>query len=303
MPVYNGERYLAEAIASVLGQTYPDFELIIVDDGSTDGSAAIVEAYARRDSRVRFIPLRQNIGKSSARNRGIEAAGGPYIAGMDCDDICLPDRLRRQVDFLDANPDIGVVGTNMRVVDQELKFRFESKLPLEHAHIAWGLFFDTSVAGAYVMMRRRLLADVGGYEEGRVNCDDTELWTRLIQQTRFANLPDILMLYRRHPGASSVKDRELQRAEGAAVRRKALERLWGGMPPATADLFKRVWLRETNFRRGERNLLRAEMTRLIESFVDAGWVEADERAQLQSAMESELRRITPRRRHFWKRLL
>ena len=303
MPVYNGERYLAEAIASVLGQTYADFELIIVDDGSTDGSVAIMHEYTGRDPRVLVIPLQRNIGKSSARNRGIEVARGQYIAGMDCDDICLPDRLRLQMRFLDAHPRIGVVGTNMCVVDQELRLRIASSYRQEHPQILWRLFFGASIAGAYTMMRRRLLADVGGYEEGRVNCDDTELWTRLIQQTRFANLPDILMLYRRHPGASSVKDRELQRAEGAAVRRKALERLWGGMPPATADLFKRVWLRETNFRRGERNLLRAEMTRLIESFVDAGWVEADERAQLQSAMESELRRITPRRRHFWKRLL
>ena len=113
MPVYNDERYLAEAIASVLGQTYADFELIIVDDGSTDGSRAIIEEYALRDSRVVPILLPGNLGQSSARNRGIERAGGQYIAAMDGDDICLPDRLRRQVNFLDANPQVGVLGTNM----------------------------------------------------------------------------------------------------------------------------------------------------------------------------------------------
>ena len=302
MPVYNSERYLAEAIASVLGQTYPDFELIIVDDGSTDGSAAIVEAYARRDSRIQFMPLRENRGIASTRNHGIAAASGEYVAMMGNDDICLPDRLRRQVNFLDANPPIGVVGGNIHVVDQDLGFRFESNLPLEHALVTWGLYFSASVADPTTMIRRELLVVAGGYDEDCRTADDTELWTRLIQQTRFANLPDILMLYRRHPGAISVKHREKQRAEGSAVRRKALELLWGELPEATADLFKRVWLRETNFRRAERNLLRIEMTRLIESFLGAGWVAADERPLLQSAMESELRRIKPRRRHFWKRL-
>ena len=303
MPVYNGERFLAEAIASVLGQTFADFELNIVDDGSTDGSRAIIEEYAHRDSRIVPVLLRDNQGKASARNRGIERASGQYIAAMDCDDICLPDRLRRQVNFLDTFHKIGAIGTNTCTIDQESRLQNASTYRTEHTQILFGLFFSISVAHPAIMIRRELLVQAGGYEEGRRICGDTELWTRLIQKTRFANLPDVLMLYRRHSQATSVKDRERQRAEGAAVRRNALERLWGDMPAATADLFTRVWLRETNFRRAERALLRAEMTRLIDSFVDAGWVEADERPLLQSAMASELQRIKPRRRHFWKRLI
>ena len=302
MPVYNGERYLAEAIASILGQTYADFELIIVDDASTDGSAEIIEEYLRRDSRIRFIQLEQNVGSASARNRGIDIASGEYVAMMDCDDICLPDRLRKQVTYLDANPRIGVVGSNMRVVDQDLKFRFESNLPLVHALITWGLVFSASLADPSTMIRRELLHVVGGYDEACRTADDTEMWTRLIQQTRFANLPDILMLYRRHPNAISVKDREQQREEGSAVRRDALKRLWGEVPEVTADLFKRVWLQEKGFRRAERQLLRREMMRLIESFLEVGWIEADERPFLLETMEQRLQQSRPRRRQLWKYL-
>ena len=104
MPVYNGERYLAEAIASVLGQTYADFEFIIVDDGSTDGSAVIIGEFVERDSRIRFIRLERNLGQANARNAGIEATSGKYVAMMDCDDVCLPDRLRKQMNFLEAHP-------------------------------------------------------------------------------------------------------------------------------------------------------------------------------------------------------
>lgn len=302
MTVYNGERYLAEAIASVLGQTYADFELIIVDDGSTDGSARIIEEYAERDSRIQFIPLSQNEGKASACNYGIEAAGGHYIAAMDHDDICLPDRLRKQTNYLDAHPRIGVIGGNIQVVDQDLKFRFESKLPLEHALIAWGLFFSPSIPGTLAMARRDLLMAVGGYRSGHWTVEDTELWSRLIAETRFTNLPDILMLYRRHRGSTTIADKGLWRSAGVALRKLMLERLWGEAPEITLDLFKRAWRREKIMRRAERKLLRAEMMRLIDSFLEAGWAEADERPLLLEAMEQRLLQIRPRRRHFWKYL-
>ena len=141
MPVYNGERYLAEAIASILGQTFADFEFIIVDDGSSDGSPEIVREYAQRDSRILSVFLEKNQGEASARNRGIERASGKYIAAMDSDDISLPDRLRLQLEFLNKNPTIGVLGGNVWVIDQDYKFLGQSKLPQEHPLIAWGLFF------------------------------------------------------------------------------------------------------------------------------------------------------------------
>ena len=304
MPVYNGDRYLAESIASVLGQTYSDFEFIIVDDGSTDGSAAISQCFAGRDPRIRLLLLAQNVGKGTARNRGIALASGEYIAMLDCDDICLPDRLRRQVDFLNANPQIGLLGCTLW--DRGSRSGAPHSLcgcPQEHALIAWNLFFGWSIAGPAIMVRRGLLVAVEGYEEGREICDDMELLSRLIVCTRFANLPDILMLYRRHSQADSIKKQSLQQAAVGDIIERMLHALWGEAPEATVERFMRVRYGEKNFRRAERKLLRVEMMRLIDSFVVAGWVEADERPLLTEAMESELQRTMPRRRHFWKRVL
>lgn len=303
MPVYNGERYLAETIGSVLGQTYSDFEFIVVDDGSIDGSPDIVKAFAGRDSRIRLIPLSRNESKGSARNHGIAAARGEYIAAMDGDDICLPDRLRRQISFMRANPDIGVLGCTLWSVGPDLRPNGKITVPEAHPVIAWGLFFGPAIGGATTLIRRDLLLKAGAYEAGRVISDDLELWSRLIEQTRFANLPDVLYLYRRHPQADSIKRRSLQQKAGTNIRKAMLERLWGEAPPETVERFLRVRNRQKDFGRTERNLLRAEMERLIESFVTAGWVEADDRPALTAAMEDTMLRIKPRRRHFWKHLL
>ncbi|MCY3864790.1 MAG: glycosyltransferase family 2 protein, partial [Chloroflexi bacterium] len=117
MPVYNREIFVAEAIESILEQTFSDFEFVIVDDGSQDRSPEIIRQYERRDDRIRFLAFKQNKGKAAAKNFGIEAAQGQYIAGMDSDDVSLPQRLEKQVEFLRANPDIGVVGTRARLTD------------------------------------------------------------------------------------------------------------------------------------------------------------------------------------------
>ena len=136
MPVYNGEKYLAEAIESILAQSFTDFELLIVDDASGDGSAQIIRSYERRDNRIRFIQLEQNMGVADARNRGIAAATGKFITFMDDDDISLPKRLEKQVEFLQSNPDIGAVGTCCRFVNHDLAPTFfDFIVPQQHALI------------------------------------------------------------------------------------------------------------------------------------------------------------------------
>ena len=303
MPVYNGERFLAESIASVLGQTYVDFEFIVVDDGSTDGSADILQEYADRDERIRPLLLSSNEGKGTARNRGIAAASGEYIATLDGDDICLPDRLRRQISYMRSNPDIGVLGCTLWSVGPDLRPHGKITVPNVHSLIAWGLFFGPAAGHSSTLMRRDVLLAAGAYEAGRVICDDLELWSRMVEKTHFANLPDVLLLYRRHPEADSIKKRSLQQEAGTNIRKTMLKRLWGEAPPETVDRFLRLRNRRKDFSRTERKLLRAEMERLIESFVTAGWVDEDDRPTLTVAMEQTLLRIKPRRRHFWKYLL
>ena len=303
LPVYNGERYLAEAIASVLGQTYADFEFIIVDDGSTDGSIEIIDEYARRDSRILPVLLPENQGNASARNRGIERARGEYVATFDHDDICLPNRLLRQVNYLDANPQVGVLGSNIWIVDQDLRLLSVQSYPQSHPLILWGFLFKVAIAGPTTLIRHDLLAAAGGYAEGNLSTDDTELWSRLIMKTRFANLPDILYLHRWHPRSFGNRVAELQKAEGAAIRQHLLIRLCGELSQETAELCSRVRLGEKNFSRAERKLLQSEMERLINAFVAAGWVAADERPLLTAAMRKTLQQTIPSGQHFWKRLL
>ena len=165
MPVYNGEKYVAEAIESILGQTLSDFEFIIIDDGSQDRSAAIIRSYAARDDRIRCVMLEQNTGEASARNRGMEVARGEFVTGMDCDDVSLPERLQKQVDFLQANPEIGAAGTGALMTDENLTAYHAYGLSEEHARIAYDLLLGPCVVGTTVMMRRKIVRACGGYDD------------------------------------------------------------------------------------------------------------------------------------------
>ena len=167
MPVFNREKFLAEAIESILSQTVTDFELIIVDDGSTDGSAEIIRAYAERDSRIRFIQLSENTGNASARNAGIAVACGDYIAGMDSDDISLPERLQQQVEFLESHPEIDAVGVGTRIVNEDLTPRLTYPLMECHALIVLGMLISgPAIVRPSLMLRRETLIISGGYNPG-----------------------------------------------------------------------------------------------------------------------------------------
>ena len=263
--------------------------------------ADIIREYAARDSRIHFIPLSRNQGRAWARNSGIAIATGKYFAMMDCDDVCLPDRLRKQVNYLEAHPEIDVLGFTLWLVDQDLKPLAGIPVPQEHPLIVWGLFFGANIAHP-VLLRREPLIAVGGYEETHTISDDTELWSRLIPNSRFANLPDILMLYRQHPAATSVKHRNRQRAESVGILKCMLEQLWGEAPEATLERFQKIRRRETGLANAELKLLRIEMTRLADSLVEAGWVRADERPLLTAEIERILLRAMPPYRRWWTRL-
>ena len=156
--------------------------------------------------------------------------------------------------FLQANPRVGAVGTRMQVVNDDLKPLFEYDVPEYHPHILWNLFFGWSLAGATVMMRRELLVSLGGYDTS-YQAGDLELWARMAEITRFANLPGNLYVYRRHAAAIGVDQLERQRKEREWVVNRMLEELWGEPAADTVDRFMRVRERETQFTRAERKLL------------------------------------------------
>ncbi len=235
MSVYNGERYLAEAIRSILDQTFTDFEFLIVDDGSSDRSAAIMDDFAARDSRIRVI-RQENRGLIASLNRLLHEARAPLVARMDADDISLPARLDRQMIFLREHPDHGVVGTNTHDLDEEGTILECTDLhPLDHGEIATAVEHRSPICHPSVMMRRDAILAVGGYRNPYRHCEDYDLWLRLLERTRLANLPDRLLLYRRSPAQVSVQH-ELDQKVGAALAWAAhLERI-SGLPDPTIGL-------------------------------------------------------------------
>ncbi len=196
MPVYNAERFLRQAIESILNQTFTDFEFIIVNDGSTDVSPLIIEEYKKQDSRIIVHNLPQNMGIVSAMNSGCKLAHGKYIAVMHSDDISMPDRLEKQVVFLNGNSDISVVGANIQTVDESGEYLEQSRMPLLPVHLKWELLFGSALAHPTVMMRVSDIAPIGFYKFERFPAEDYDLWTRLAKVVQLANLPDILLHYR-----------------------------------------------------------------------------------------------------------
>lgn len=201
MPVYNGERYLREAVESILGQTWSDFEFLVVDDGSTDASAAIVESYA--DERIRLVRNGRNLGLIAALNKGLETARGRYVARMDADDVSLPRRLERQVAYMERNPEVCVAGSYCRVIDETGR-SIRTFVPEPRGFL---LSFRMHVEGLTpvyhptVMFRTGPIREQGGYSPDFPHAEDGALWFRLNAAGRsFANIPEVLVLYRSHGG-------------------------------------------------------------------------------------------------------
>ena len=237
MSVYNGERFLAEAIESVLAQTFTDFEFLILDDGSRDCSGAIIRDHAARDRRIRPI-FRENRGLIASLNQLLDEARAPIIARMDADDICLPERFERQFAFLERNPEFGVIGTRCENVDEngafypcnypDLPDTFEGFL----AAIEAG---NPLMCHPAAMFRRDLVRSIGGYHEAFRHCEDLDLWLRLASVTKLASLPDRLFRYRYSPNQVSSRHATEQQI-GAAVAHIAYHERKAGRTDPTAAL-------------------------------------------------------------------
>ena len=213
MPVYNCERYVAEAVESILAQTFTDFEFLIIDDGSTDRSLAILKRYAGRDPRIRLVS-RPNTGLVGALNEGLGLARGELIARMDADDVALPERFEIQVAYLRAHPDVVCVGGQIMNIDAAGRDLYPCHEGMDHEAIQeLALTGSCPLAHASVMMRRAAVLAVGGYREEFTHAEDMDLWLRLGEgEGRLANLPQILLKYRIHDKSVSAV-RQLQQLE------------------------------------------------------------------------------------------
>lgn len=228
MPVYNGEAFLHEAVQSILNQTEPNFEFLIVDDGSTDQSRAILEEYAAQNTHIRLL-FRQHEGLVPALNYGISQARAPLIARMDADDIAFPERLEKQADAMEANQKIGVLGTHILAIDAGGRPVRTFTPPVDHASLDASHIEnrDPRIWHPSTMIRRNLLQDLGGYRPDYPYCEDLDLWLRMAEHAELAHLPEVLLQYRLHLDSVSVTkaDQQLRSSElamEAAFKRRGL---------------------------------------------------------------------------------
>ena len=192
MPVYNAAKYLKEAIESILNQTFEDFEFLIIDDGSTDKSAEIIKTY--NDPRIKFMKNKHNVGLIRTLNKGLKLAESEYIARMDADDISTPDRLQKQVEFMDENPETGICGCKMEVFGYA---NYICRYPESYEEIKASFIFINSLPHPGVIIRKSFLDKYKlSYSKEYVYCEDYELWTRAVQLFPIRNHPDILLKYR-----------------------------------------------------------------------------------------------------------
>lgn len=242
MPVYNGERYLQQALESILSQTFSDFEFLIINDGSTDKSVEIIQSY--RDPRIRLLHNEVNLGLVATLNRGVETAKTEYIARMDCDDICLPQRLARQVEFMDHHRDVVLCGTAIKFFGLKGGKKF---YPLADAEIKAHMLFESPFAHPSVMFRSGLfLKEKLSYSETAKHAEDYDLWSRIPGKYRLANLRDVLVKYRVHGNQVSREQRQLQMDEADKIRRLLLTKAGIEFSETEYDIFSKVACRLEN---------------------------------------------------------
>ncbi len=194
MPVYNGAQYLREAIKSILNQTFHDFEFIIINDGSTDASQEIIDSF--NDSRLVVIQ-QKNMGLTKSLNKGLKIASGEYIARQDADDISFPDRFEKQVAYLDAHPEVAVLGGAIIRIDEKGNPLNKFVFPQSHEKITKKLYENgNQIVHSTVMFRKQQINSLGNYNEIFEKSQDYELWLRVSHKSRLHNLSDVLAYYR-----------------------------------------------------------------------------------------------------------
>lgn len=234
MPAYNASRYIKEAIESVLIQTYKDFELIVIDDGSTDTTPDIIDDLAKKDSRIHLI-TQSNQGVANALNGAIELATTRWIVVMHADDIMMPNRIERQLEFVYSNPDIVVAGSFILYINERGRIVGKFKSPLTTREIVWEYVQKNELIGLThpsVIMRKDVVEEVGGYRNQFVPAEDIDLWNRIVEKGYGILVqPKYLLKYRLHSSAASVSKAMLIRLHLAWLKECMLRRRQGQPEP------------------------------------------------------------------------
>lgn len=220
MPVYNAQAYLQEAIESILNQTFTYFEIIIVDGSSTDKSYEIIQKYAKADIRIVAIKTEKNLGLIKTLNMAIGIAKGKYIARMDADDISLPDRLIKQFDYMENNPEIGISGGTMQIIDNKGKSIGVRKYHLNDEQIRKNIFRYSPFSHPLIIIRRAILDKSGFYDQNYNHAEDYELYFRIGEYSKFGNLDATLLKYRVHNNSITISKIQKMEAMTLEIREK-----------------------------------------------------------------------------------
>ena len=242
MPVYNAEKYLREAIDSILNQTFSDFEFLIIDDGSSDSTSNIIESYT--DPRIRLFKNKKNLGLIATLNKGVSLAKGKYIARMDADDISHPSRLARQFEYLSQHSEVGVLGAAVQIIDDSGNASDKSRPPTSHGVIRWHLCFSDPIVHPSVMIRRSVFNKVGGYSSDMLHAEDYDLWRRLSNVTRLANMNDVLLFLRKHKNSISSTYSSMQRKNSIRISHLMMTSIFSENVPI--DVLARRWNKDFN---------------------------------------------------------
>lgn len=231
MSVYNDAGFVAQAVQSILDQTEPRFEFLIMNDGSTDGTGDILDRFAAADSRIKVLH-QENRGTIPSVNTLYDMVSTPLIARMDGDDVALPHRFASQLAFMETQPDIAVVGSNTHDMNEKgVVTEYSAEYPLDPTTIAQALKTRNVICQPSVMMRTDAVRAVGGYRPMYRHCEDYDLWLRLSERFALANIADKLMFYRRSSGQVSEKNRFTQAFGSVLAQIAHAERVAGRPDP------------------------------------------------------------------------
>lgn len=265
MSVYNGEKFLRQAVDSILNQSFKNFEFIIIDDGSTDRTAEIVKSY--KDERIKFIQNEKNVGLAKSLNRGIQLAKGEYIARMDADDLSLPRRFEKQVKFMDKDPKIAICGTWLKLFGNNKSEIW--KVPSDFEKIKCLMLFYPAIYHPTVFIRKAFLERYNVYYNESFNCSqDYDLWTRVAEKAKISNLKEVLLLHRVHPDRLGVIRGSVQVENANKVRLSLIHRL--GIYPKNKEFAIHKAISYWQFKPGKEFVVDAE--RWLKKLVEANRV-------------------------------
>ena len=267
LPIYNAEDYLGQAMESLLSQSMRDWEAWLIDDGSTDRSAEIMEYYARRDNRVRGVILRANHGIANVLNMALETVNGRYMARMDADDLMSPRRLEAQVEIMDAQPEIVICGSSYRTIDRKGNPGLTVEPPLTDTAIRWEALFHCPFAHPSVMIRLETIHrfHLRYCPEAR-SVEDYDLWVRMLNFGRGINLSEPLLQYRVHSGQVSRQDSAFQQQAAGRISQAQLAALGVELPLDQVQVLRSWYQRFPSKLEEEDEFLGEAIFRILERF-------------------------------------